>query len=102
MATVTILFAKTLTLSKTNFTYNVKAQQPTVEVNDKNGKNISSSYYTITYPGGMKNVEKYNVKITIKGRYRGTKLLSYKIIPKGTTIKTIDDISKGMTVIINP
>jgi len=37
--------------------------------------------YTVTYAEGRKNVGTYNVKVTMKGNYTGTKTLSFKINP---------------------
>ena len=81
---------KTITLSKTAFTYNKKVQKPKVIIKDSKGDTIDSSNYTVTYSNKKsKKVGKYTVIIIFKGNYTGTKKLTYKINPKGTKIRKI-------------
>ena len=94
----TIYYPKTITLSKTSYTYNGKAQKPTVTVKDSKGNKIAASNYTVTYASGRKNVGKYSVKITFKGNYSGSKTLYFTIIPKATTLSSVTAKSKGFTV----
>ena len=94
----TIPYPKTIILSKTTLTYNGKAQKPAIVVKDINGKTIASSNYTVTYPSGCKNVGSYTVKVTFKGNYSGSKSLTYRILPKGTKLKTLKAGSKQLTV----
>ena len=73
---------KTFTLSATSVTYNGKVRTPTVTVKDSAGNVLKKDTdYTVTYADGRKNVGTYNVKITMKGNYTGTKTLSFKINP---------------------
>lgn len=69
-----------VTLSKTSFTYNGKTQKPSVTVK-VNGKKLSSSNYSITYPRKSVNAGTYNVTVSLKGGYSGSKTVSYKIKP---------------------
>ena len=86
----TILYPKTISLSKTSFIYNKKVQKPKIIAKDSEGKTISSSNYSLTYSNkNSKNVGKYTINIKFKGIYSGTKTLTYKIKPKGVTIKKL-------------
>ena len=88
----------TVTLSKASFTYNGKALKPTVTVKDGSTV-LAASQYTVAYsPTACKNVGKVNVKVTLKGNYKGTKTVSYKINPKGRSIKSVTAASKALTV----
>lgn len=74
----------TVTLSKTSFTYNGKAQKPIVTVKDGATK-LSTSDYKVSYDSGLKNVGSYKVTVKLKGNYSGTKAITYKIIAKAIT-----------------
>lgn len=87
-----------ISLSKTSYTYNGKAQKPSVTVKDSKGNKIAASNYTVTYASGRKNVGKYSVKITFKGNYSGSKTLYFTINPKATTLSSVTAKSKGFTV----
>ena len=55
---------------------------PTVTVKNANGVKLTKdTHYTVTYSSGRKNAGTYNVKVTMKGNYTGTKTLSFKINP---------------------
>ncbi|MDE6658679.1 MAG: fibronectin type III domain-containing protein [Eubacterium sp.] len=92
----TVYYPKTITLSKTSYTYNGKAQKPTVTVKDSKGKKIASSNYTLKYASN-KNVGKATVTITFKGNYSGTVKKTFTINPKPTTLSSITAKSKGFT-----
>ena len=83
--TETIYYPKTITLSKTKYTYDGKIHKPTVTVKDSKGKTISSSNYTVSYSSGCKNVGKYKVTIKMKGNYSGSKTLYFTIVPKNSS-----------------
>ena len=84
-----ISYPKTISLSKTSYTYNGKVQKPSVTVKDVNGKVIAPSNYNVTYASGLKNVGSYTVTVTFKGNYSGTKKLTYKINPKATALSKV-------------
>ena len=92
----TIYYPKTITLSKTEFKYNKKVQKPTVTVKDSNGKVLKNGTdYTVSYlNNSSKKVGQYTVTITFKGNYTGTKKLTYKINPKGVSLKKLTKGSK--------
>ncbi|MDE6412711.1 MAG: Ig-like domain-containing protein [Eubacterium sp.] len=91
---------KSISLSTTTYTYNGKAKKPSVTAKDNKGKKISSKYYTVKYPSGRKNVGKYTVKVTFKGKYKSakTKSKTFTIIPKSTTISSVSATAKGFKV----
>ena len=95
--TTKIYAAKTIQLSKTTYAYDGKAKKPTVTVKDSKGKAIATSNYSVKYDDGRKNVGKYNVKITFKGDYTGSKTLTFTINPKATTLKSVTPDTKAFT-----
>ncbi len=95
----TVYYPKTIKLSKTSYTYNGKTQTPSVTVKDSKGKTLKKNTdYTVTYAKGRKNVGKYAVKITFKGKYSGSKTLYYTIKPKATSISKLTAGKKKFTV----
>ena len=86
----TIPAIKTITLSKTSYSYNGKVQKPTVTVKDSAGNKLSSGSYSVIYDSGCTNAGTYNVKVNFKGNYKGSKSLSYRITPatQKMTVKT--------------
>ena len=70
-------------LSKTAFTYNGKAQKPSVKSVVLNGKTLKAGTdYTASIASGKK-VGTYNVTIAAKGSYTGKATASFVINPKG-------------------
>lgn len=94
----TIYYPKTITLSKTSYTYDGKAKKPGVTVKDSNGKTISLKYYTVSYSKGRKNVGKYTVTIKFKGNYSGTIKKTFTIKPKAASISKLTKGKKAFTV----
>ena len=90
--------ASGLKLSTATYTYNGKTKSPTVYIKDGKGNTISSSNYTLTKPSGRKNVGQYTYKITFKNEYSGTKSLTLKINPKGTSLSKLTKAKKAFTV----
>ena len=88
----------TVVLSSSAFTYNKKVQKPTVKT--VGGKTLKSGTdYTIKYSNASsKNVGSYTVTITGKGDYTGTTKATYKINPKGATIRAPKKAKKAITV----
>jgi len=99
--TTTIYKASKISLSKTSYTFNGKVQKPTVTVKDYKGNKISSSYYTVSYASGCKNVGTYKVTIKFKGRYSGIKTLTFKIVPRAASINKLTAGNKKLTVKLN-
>lgn len=73
-------------LSTSAYTYNGKVKTPGVKVS-VNGTVLTKDNYSVSYGKGRKNVGKYTVKVTLKNDYAGSKTVSFKINPKGTSIK---------------
>ena len=96
----TLYYAKTITLSTTEYTYNGEAKKPSVTVKDSKGNTISSSNYTVTYPSGRKNVGKYKVTVTFKGNYTGTKYIYFTINPAKSSVKSLTPSTKAITVTV--
>lgn len=88
----------TVTLSKKAFAYNGKVQTPSVTVKDGTKKLVNKTDYTITYASGRKNAGVYTIKVKLKGNYSGSKKISYKINPKGTSISKLSKSQKAFTV----
>ena len=77
--------AAKVTLSKTAFIYNGKAQKPSVKSVVLNGKTlVAGADYTASVASGKK-VGTYAVTITAKGSYTGKTTSSFVINPKGVT-----------------
>ena len=85
----TIYKVSTIKLSKTSYTYDGKVKAPSVVVKDSKGNTLKKDTdYTVTYASGRKNAGTYKVTIKMKGKYSGTKTLTFKINPaKSTTCK---------------
>ncbi|MDO4853912.1 MAG: Ig-like domain-containing protein [Coriobacteriia bacterium] len=82
---VTDISAAKVTLSKTSFTYNGKAQKPSVKSVVFNGKTLKAGTdYTASVASGKK-VGTYKVTIAAKGIYTGKTTSSFVINPKGVT-----------------
>ncbi len=96
----TIYYSKTISLSKTKFTYNKKVQKPAISVKDSNNKVLKEGTdYTVEYSNKKsKNVGQYQVTIIFKGNYSGTKKLKYTINPKGTSLKKLKKGKKSFKV----
>ena len=84
---------KSIKLSATAFYYNGTVKTPTVIVKDVKGNVLKQKTdYFVSYSKGRTNVGTYKVKITFnydKGKYSGDYLLSFKIIPNGTSISKV-------------
>ena len=97
----TIKYVKSLKLSTTTYTYNGKIKTPSVTVKDYSGKVLKQNTdYTVSYAKGRKNVGTYKVKIEMKGKYSGTKTLTFKINPAKTTVSKLTAGNKSITVAI--
>lgn len=86
-----------LKLAATAYTYNGKVRKPSVAV--KAGeKTFSASEFAVKYSGGRKNVGKYSVTVTMKGKYTGKKTVTFRINPKGTAVQKLTKGRKQMKV----
>lgn len=81
--TRTIYQVKSISLSTKEYTYNGKKKTPSVIVTDTRGRRLmKGTEYTVSYASGRKMPGKYRVKITLKGRYSGSKTRYFVIEPK--------------------
>ena len=86
-----------VTLTKTAFVYNGKAQKPGITVKI-GGTKLAASKYQLTWSYGLTNVGTYKIICKLKGNYTGTKTVSYKINPQATAIRSAIGSSKTMMV----
>ncbi|MBR0413064.1 MAG: InlB B-repeat-containing protein [Eubacterium sp.] len=88
-AVIEIPALKSIGINKKAFTYNGNVQKPAAKVVDVEGAQLKSNNYTTFYFNKKsKKVGVYKVKVSMKGNYIGSKVLTYKINPKGTAFKT--------------
>lgn len=74
------------TLSTSTYSYNGSARKPSVTVKNTSGKTlVNGTDYQVTYPSGRKNVGRYKVTVTFKGKYSGKKDLYFTIVPAAVT-----------------
>ena len=86
-----------MTLSASSYTWNGNVKKPAVTVKDGSTK-LAPSQYTVTYASGRKNVGTYKVTVKMKGNYSGSKSVTFKINPQGTSLKTLTAARKAVTV----
>lgn len=77
--------------------YTGKAIKPSVTVKDGDKKLVKGTDYTVSYKNNTK-IGTATVIVTGKGKYSGTKELTFNIVPKKTKI-SIDEVSKSKAVI---
>ena len=80
-----------------NKPYTGKAIKPSVTVKDGDKKLVKGTDYTVSYKNNTK-IGTATVIVTGKGKYSGTKELTFNIVPKKTKI-SIDEVSKSKAVI---
>ena len=93
----------TVTLSKAKVIFNGKVQKPKVTVKSRSTvlaskASKSNDKVTIKYSTGFKNVGKHVVTVTGKGVYGGKINKTFKIVPKGTSIKKLKNYRKAVKV----
>ena len=88
---------KKITLSGTSYTYNGKMRAPRVTVVDAKGKKVNAKYYVVKN-GKAKNVGTHTVKISFRGRYKGTVTRKFKINPKKVSGIQVTAEKKGFAV----
>ncbi len=99
VSTKTIAAPKTLTLSRTLYTYNRSQRTPSVSVSDRRGISIPSSHYTVSYPKSRSNVGIYTVQITFLGsQYSGTMKTTFRIRPASTKLRSLTGKSRGLKI----
>lgn len=71
----------TITLNKASYTYNAKANMPSISAKTFDGKTIAASNYSVSYSNNT-NAGTAKAVVTMKGGYSGTYTLPFKITPK--------------------
>lgn len=90
--------AKPAVYTITKNTYNGKVLKPSVTITDRNGKKLSPSSYEIIYKKTGKNVGTYQAQINFRGDYTGSKTISYQILPKNCSLRSVKAKKKSLTV----
>lgn len=81
-----------VTLSKSKFVYNGKTQTPAVIVKNAKGNKLKQGRdYTVALSKGRKAVGTYSAVITFNGKYSGKITEKYTIVPKGTSLKAVNE-----------
>lgn len=98
-SSTTIKKISSVKLSAESYTYSGEEKKPSVTVKDSAGKKLKSGTdYSVKYPSAMTKVGTYSVKVTFKGNYSGSKTLKFKILPKGTTLSSVEKSKNTITV----
>ena len=85
-------------LASTSYTYSGKAIYPSVTVKTGTKTLAKGTDYTASYTTTHKTVGKHGVKVTLKGNYKGTKTVSFKILPKKAVVAKATPGKKKLTV----
>ena len=86
-------------LSATSYVYDGKAKTPTLTVKDSKGTVLKKGTdYDVTYAPGRINVGSYKVTVVLKGKYNGSKELSFTIRPKTQAITRVDRGDKNLKI----
>ncbi len=85
---------QSVTLNKTKYVYNKKAQKPAVTVKDSNGTPIDSKFYTVEYKDNQ-NVGQASLTVQLKENYEGTVTKTFQIVPKATKLTKVTSTAKG-------
>ncbi len=95
----TVPSVKTVSIPYTEYTYNGEAKNPTVTVKDREGNKLKKGTdYKVAYSSGRTAVGKYNVRITLMGKYAGEKVLSFKVLPGKTSAIATSSTSNSITL----
>ncbi|MBQ8410824.1 MAG: fibronectin type III domain-containing protein [Ruminiclostridium sp.] len=68
------------------YTYTGKARKPAVKIFDDDYKLVKGTDYTVSYKNN-KEIGTATITVKGKGNYTGTKTITFKIVPKKTTLK---------------
>ncbi len=90
---------KSAELSDSSYIYNGKSKKPSVTVKDVNGTILKEGTdYTVEYQSGRKKVGKYSVTVTFTGRYSGTVVKSFEIVPVAVKKLTSEPSIRNITL----
>ena len=89
--------ATSILTKRSPYAYTGKSIKPAITVKD-GGKTLREGIdYTVSYRNN-KNVGTAKVTVTGKGAYTGTKTATFKIVPKGTSVKKLSKAKRAFTV----
>ncbi len=75
---------KTIKVSAKTYTFDGSKHKPKVRLVDSEGNVLRRDRdYTLTYPSGMKKVGTYQIEVKLIGNYKGSKTITFKILPAG-------------------
>lgn len=95
----TVYRVKTVKLKKDAFVYNGKNPDISVIVMDSKGKKLKKNTdYKVKLASSRKKVGSYKVTVTFTGKYKGEKVLTFEVVPKGTSISKLTGSQKGFSV----
>lgn len=94
----TVIASKISTVTVSDKTYNGKNQSVSIVVKDSKKKVIPASAYTLSGTTKAKKAGSYKVTVKFKGNYTGTKTLTWKILPKSTSLNKVTAGKKKATV----
>ena len=80
----------TVNLNKSSFVYSGAKKVPKLTLKTKQGNVVKTKYYTVTYPKKSVNVGTYTIKIKYNNRYKGATSVTYKILPAGTSVESVE------------
>ena len=86
----------TVTLSAGTYVYDGKVKTPAVTVK-VDGQTVDKDSYDVSYAAGRTNVGTYKVMVVMKGKYEGSGSATFKINPKGTSLKKLKKAKKALT-----
>lgn len=93
----TSVAAANVSVGTKSYVYDGKAKKPTVTVSYKSNTLKNGTDYTVTYSNN-KNVGTGKIKITGKGKYDGTKTVTFTIVPKETKIVKIQGKKRKIAI----
>ncbi len=88
---------KSISLYDSVYTYYGTVKNPTPIVTDTSGRKLKKDVdYTFEYPDGRIEIGDYKIKVTLKGKYKGSKELIFKIRPD--SVKNLKSTATSTTV----
>ena len=95
----TIYSPKTVKLSTTEYTDTGAVRTPSVTVKTTKGKTLKKGIdYVVKYEDGRNAPGKYTVKVIFKGKYEGSKSLTFTITPERVSKLTATQTTKSITL----
>lgn len=98
-----IYAVKTIKLDKTTKLYDGKNFKPNVIIKDRRGKTLSADRAKITMPAKSKEIGVYKATYKLSTKYynqSGLPKLTYEVVPKETTVKSVKASRRKVTVTV--